>query len=76
MQQDFIKYWRNQKLDFIVLPGFGSEATNHGSSKDGGFLATYTFIFNILRMCVTSLPITITRENELHYESDYEDDVT
>ena len=27
-------------------------------------------------MCVTSLPVTTTKENELHYESDYEDPVT
>ena len=24
MQQDFIKYWRAQKLDFMIVPGFGS----------------------------------------------------
>jgi len=39
-------------------------------------LATYTYIFNILRMCVLSQPVTVTREDELHYESDYEDPVT
>ena len=60
----------------MIVPGFGSEATNHGSSKDGSFLATYTYVFNILRMCVLSMPITVTREDELHYESDYEDPVT
>lgn len=76
MQQDFIKYWRKNKLDFLILPGFATQASNHGSSKDGSFLATYTYIFNLLRMASSSQPITLTRADELHYESDFEDQIT
>ena len=75
-KQEFVSYWRKNKLDFMVLPGFATEASTHGSSKDGSFFATYTYLFNILRMTIASQPITVTREDEKHYESDYEDPVT
>lgn len=45
----------------MIVPGFGSEATNHGSSKEGSFLATYTYVFNILKMCASTQPITVTK---------------
>jgi Asp-tRNA(Asn)/Glu-tRNA(Gln) amidotransferase A subunit family amidase len=63
LQQEFIKYWRKQNLDFLVVPGFATEAASHGSSKDGSFLATYTYVFNVLRVASCSQPITVTREN-------------
>ena len=76
MKEQWISYWRKQKLDFVVFPGFASEAANHGSSKDGSFLATYTYIFNILRMTSCSLPVTVTKDTELNYESRWNDPVT
>lgn len=73
---DWVKYWRSQKLDFVIAPGFATQAPNHGSSNDGSLLASYTFVFNLLGMVSCSQPITITRESELTYESDWEDPVT
>ena len=71
MQNEWVKYWRSQKIDFLISPGFASEATNHGSGKQGGLLATYTYIYNLLRMTACSQPVTVTREDERHYESDW-----
>lgn len=67
MKDEWISYWRKEKLDFVIFPGFASEATSHGSSKDGSYLATYTYVFNILRMASCSLPITVTKNTELEY---------
>lgn len=39
-------------------------------------MATYTYLFNILRMTAVSQPVTVTKESELHYESDWEDPCT
>lgn len=76
MKDQWISFWREQKLDFLIFPGFATEGTSHGSSKDGSYLATYTYVFNILRMASCSLPITVTRGDELHYESQWDDPVT
>jgi Asp-tRNA(Asn)/Glu-tRNA(Gln) amidotransferase A subunit family amidase len=63
-------------LDFVICPGFATEACNHGSSKDGSLLASYNFVFNLLGMTSCAQPITVTKENELNYESDWEDPLT
>ena len=61
MQQEFIQYWRKNKLDFLIAPGFASEASTHGSSREGSLMATYTYIFNILRVSGCTQPVTVTR---------------
>lgn len=61
MKAEWISFWRKQKLDFLIFPGFATEATSHGSSKDGSYLAAYTYVFNILKMAACSLPITVTK---------------
>jgi fatty acid amide hydrolase len=75
-RNEWVKYWRAQQLDFVILPGFASEALNHGGSSDGSLLAAYTYIFNILGMVSAALPITLTRANELVYESRWSDRIT
>jgi Asp-tRNA(Asn)/Glu-tRNA(Gln) amidotransferase A subunit family amidase len=76
MQNEWIRYWRKNKIDFLIMPGFATEAQAHGNSKDGSYLATYTYVFNLLKMTASSLPVTVTRADELHYESDWQDPVT
>jgi len=55
------------------MPGFATQAPNHGASKDGFACAVYTFIWNFLAMNVCSLPITVVREQEQYYESKWND---
>ena len=76
LRGEWVKYWRAQKLDFVIFPGFATEAPNHGSSNDGSLLASYTFVLNLLGMVSCAQPITVTKETELTYESDWEDPVT
>ena len=75
-REEWVKYWRAQKLDFVIFPGFATEAFNHGSTKDGLLLASYVFVLNLLGMVSCAQPITVTKETELTYESDWEDPVT
>lgn len=60
----------------MICPGFGSEATNHGLSNDANILAAYVFIWNVLGMSACSLPVTVTRETEQFYDSQWDDDIT
>jgi fatty acid amide hydrolase len=71
-----VDYWRANKLDFVLCPGFGSEALNHGVYDKNTLLAAYTFVWNILAMTVCSLPITVVREDEQYYESRWRDEFT
>lgn len=63
LRLEWVNYWRDNKLDFVVCPGFGMEAPNHGMSNDGSLLAAYTFIWNILAMPVATTPVTVVRED-------------
>lgn len=67
LKEEWINFWREQKLDFIVSPGFGMEAPNHGMSNDGSLLAAYTFIYNLLALTVASTPVTVVRQDEQRY---------
>jgi len=60
LKADWIKYWKNQKLDFLVAPGFGTEALDHGGSKDGSLIAAYAYIYSILGMVSVAQPIATT----------------
>ncbi len=75
-RQEFAKYWREQKLDLMVTPGFGSQACLHGYSETTSLSAAYTFIWNVLGTTVGAMPITVTREDEEVYESKHNDDIT
>ena len=76
LRKEWISYWRRNELDFVICPGFGSEATNHGFSKECDLLAAYVYIWNVFAMCACSLPVTVVREEEQKYESDWEDEFT
>jgi hypothetical protein len=67
LRTEWINYWRANKLEFVLCPGFGSEATNHGIYDKNSLLAAYTFVWNILAMTVCSLPVTVVREDEQFY---------
>jgi Asp-tRNA(Asn)/Glu-tRNA(Gln) amidotransferase A subunit family amidase len=75
-KQEFAKYWRKNKLDFIITPGFGSQACLHGYSETTSLAAAYTFIWNVLGTTVGLMPITVTNPDEEVYESKHIDDMT
>ena len=75
-RQEFARYWRENKLDLMVMPGFGSQACLHGYSETTSLAAAYTFIWNVLGTTVGSMPITMTREDEEVYESLHNDDIS
>lgn len=62
-RKKWIKYWRDQKLDFVISPGFGCYPVYHGQAAYLGFAASYTFIWNILDMTTGSIPVSVVREN-------------
>lgn len=76
IREQWIDYWRGLGLDFIVTPGYGSEATNHGMSNNAFLLAAYTMIWNVLAMSSCSLPVTVVKPEEQFYESHWQDDLT
>lgn len=62
-RQEFGRYWRNNKLDFIIMPGFGSQSCLHGYSETTSLAAAYTFIWNVLGTTVGLMPVTVTKED-------------
>lgn len=63
-------------MDFIICPGFGSQALRHGFAKQTSLAVAYTFIWNVLNLPVGSLPITVVKHDEQVYESRYDDMIT
>jgi Asp-tRNA(Asn)/Glu-tRNA(Gln) amidotransferase A subunit family amidase len=63
LRTEGVNYWKNNNLDFVICPGFASEATDHGLSKSCDLAAAYTFIWNVFAMTSCSLPVTTTRQN-------------
>ena len=59
----WVKYWREQQLDFVIAPGFGCQAVRHTKSDLMGLAASYTFLWNMLDMSVGSIPVTTVRED-------------
>ena len=57
-----MKTWNTDKLDFIIGPGFGTQAPFISESCKMGVLpAMYANIWNVLDMTVGSLPVTKVR---------------
>ena len=56
-----LKYWRDQKLDFIICPGFGCQPNLHGKSEHISLAASYTVIWNVLDLPVGTMPITLSK---------------
>lgn len=73
LQTEWINYWKNNQLDLVVAPGFGSQPQLHGTSKIGMVSACYTFIWNVLEMAVGAMPVTVVREEEQRYDTIYSD---
>ena len=76
LRQEWVDYWRNNRLDLVICPNFAMEAPNHEASNEGSLMAAYTYIWNVLGMPVASTPVTTTRPDEQRYESAYDDDIT
>ena len=71
-----MQYWKGLGLDLVVCPSFGIEAPNHGASTQGDLLAAYVFIWNVLGMSAATTPVTVVKQDEQHYESVWNDDIT
>jgi fatty acid amide hydrolase len=65
--------WKDKNLDFIICPGFGSQAQKHGYSKFCNLAAAYTFVWNVLEMVAGTIPITRVREDEEVYGNYHND---
>ena len=76
LRQEWINYYRKNGLDFVICNSFAIEAPNHNFSKQCDIVAAYVYIWNVLAMPSCSLPVTVVREDEQHYESIYDDDFT
>ena len=76
LQQNFMKLWQEHELDLIVCPGFGCHAHLHGKASDLGLAGAYVILWNVLDMVAGSLPVTTVKEDELHYESEHDDQIT
>jgi Asp-tRNA(Asn)/Glu-tRNA(Gln) amidotransferase A subunit family amidase len=76
LRQEWVDYWRSNRLDLVICPGFATEAPNHGASNNASVMAAYTFIWNLLGVPVATTPVTTTRTDEQRYESAYDDDIT
>jgi fatty acid amide hydrolase len=63
-------------LDFIICPGFGSQALRHGFAKHTSLAVAYTFIWNVLNLPSGCIPVTVVRNDEQVYESRYDDMIT
>lgn len=57
----FAQYWREENLDFIIMPGFGYQACLHGYSEKTSLAAAFTFMWNVLGTTVGSMPVTVVR---------------
>lgn len=61
-------------LDFIICPGFALQAPTIGTTDHLGSLpALYNFLWNVLDLPAGCLPVTLCRENEQLYESEFND---
>ncbi len=61
LRDQWVKYWKHNKLDFVVCPGFACQAIPHAQSNKLGYVLAYTFIWNILDMVVGSVPVTLVK---------------
>ena len=73
---DWVKYWRENQLDFVICPGFGCQALLHGKSEKTSLVIAYTLIWNVLDFVACSLPVTVVRPDEQKYESAFDDMLT
>lgn len=72
-RKEWINYWQDQKLDYVVTIGFGSQALLHGNSELTSLAAGYTFLWNVLEMCVGAMPVTTVQQGEQEYETEFND---
>ena len=75
-KSEWMKYWKQNKLDFVIAPGFGCQAVKHSLSEHTALAATYTFLWNVLDMPSLAMPVTRVRADEQVYESAHKDLLT
>ena len=60
----------------MICPGFGCYANLHKLSGGISAAAAFTFIWNVLDVPVGAMPVTLSKETELEYESAHDDAMT
>lgn len=63
LKSEWMSYWKQNRLDFTICPGFGCQAFPHGKSEKLGMAGFYTLIWNLLDMATGSMPITVVKDN-------------
>lgn len=70
---DFLKKWRNHKLDAVICPGFAFTAVPSGRVTDVSGGVTYTNLYNLLDYTAGTLKVTNVTQADLdnfqHYPS-------
>jgi len=64
----FAKWWKDNKLDAFVSPGFGLPAVKHGTSQELFIYCCYMFVWNVLNYPVGAVPITKVRKEEEEFK--------
>ena len=76
-RKDFINFWRENELDFIVAPGYVCPAVQHGKAVNLTILpCAYTYMWNALDIPSCAMPVTLCKEDENYYESVHNDVIT
>lgn len=70
--KEFFALYKSLGLDALISPGLPNPAVLHGQSKELAYGCAYTFLFNVLDMPTSAIPITKVREDE---QTGYKDDV-
>lgn len=61
LKNKWIKYWKQKELDFVIAPGVGCQAFQHGKSENVTMACFYTLIWNPLDVAVGTLPVTVVQ---------------
>lgn len=64
LRMAFCSWWKDQKLDHIITPGFGCQPNLLNLIGDLSSCTIYTFIWNVLNMPAGALPVTISKKEE------------
>lgn len=75
-RMNWIDYWRQKDLDFVIAPGYGCHAFQHERSQNSFLACAYTYVWNSLDMVAGAMPVTVVKEDEQEYVSRFNDAFT
>lgn len=67
-QGKFSLWWKENQIDAIISPGFGTPALKHGMAQELFIYCCYMFVWNVLDYPVGAVPITKVKKEEETYE--------